>query len=288
MSKKTVTCKTCGAEIAANAKACPSCGGKNKKPLFKKPIFWIFIILVVAIIGIASSGSSEPEIDYSNPDFVVTADELMSAYSENEVSAQEKYGGKIICVTGKIGSISEYTVRLEGDEDENWLTDVVLSLASGQDDVIKSVSKGMEIKATGKCSSTDFFDDIELENAKIDTDNIEITTTDSKPTQEAEQETVIDVDIDDLLEAYDNNSVSADEKYKNKTLRLSGKIYSIEDGYIKLEGTDEWDWTYVYAYYNSDEDVTKLKKGEKITITGVCKGEDLFSDIEIKKCTVEK
>lgn len=286
MANKMIKCKACGAEIAANAKVCPNCGAKNKKPFFKKPVFWIFIVIVALIIGVSSSGSKEIPIDYSKPDFTVTADDIMREFSENSVSAQEKYGDKVVCVTGKISSISEYTIRLSGDDDENWLANVVLSLASGQDDVIKSVSKGMEIKVTGKCSSTDFFDDIEIKNVRLDTSGIEIKTTESKP--ETQENEVIDVDIDDLLEAYDNNSVAADSEYKDKTVRLSGKIYSIEDGYIKLEGTDEWNWTYVYAYYNSDEDVKSLKKGNKVTITGVCKGEDLFSDIEIKKCTIEK
>lgn len=288
MANKMIKCKTCGTEIAANAKVCPSCGAKNKKPFFRKPIFWIFVIIVVAIIGAVSSGSNEPEIDYSKPDFIVTADEIMSQYSENSVTAQEKYGGKVVCVTGKISSISEYTVSLEGDDDENWLTDIVLSLASGQNDVIKSISKGMKITATGKCDNTDFFDDIELKQVKIDTKGIEVITTEKTEPQATEENVIIDVDIDDLIEDYDSNSVSADEKYKDKTIRVRGRINSIEDGYIKLESTDEWVWDNVYAYYNSDEDVKSLKKGEKVTVTGVCKGEDIFSTIEIKKCTVEK
>ena len=31
---KTTICKHCGAEIATSAKACPKCGGKNKKPIY--------------------------------------------------------------------------------------------------------------------------------------------------------------------------------------------------------------------------------------------------------------
>lgn len=283
---KIIKCKTCGNEIAANAKACPNCGAKNKKPIFKKPIFWILIIaLVVGVVSLFGSGS-EPaaEIDYSKPDFVVTADEIMSEFTQNSVSAQEKYGDKIVQVTGKIGTISEYSIYLSGDDDENWLTNVVLSLASGQDDIIRSISKGKEITAVGKFEKTDVFDDIKLKYAKIDATGIEIKPTESQATEDE----VIEVDIDELIEAYENNSVAADGKYKDRTVKLTGKIVSIEEGYIKLEGTDEWDWTYIYAYYNYEEDVTGLKKGQKITVTGVCKGEDLFSDIEIKKCTIDK
>lgn len=39
---KMTTCKHCGAEIAASAKVCPHCGGKNKPPIYKR---WWFILI---------------------------------------------------------------------------------------------------------------------------------------------------------------------------------------------------------------------------------------------------
>lgn len=51
-------CKICGAQIAASAKVCPSCGGKQKKPVYKQIWFWVVLVLVVAgVIGSVSSGS---------------------------------------------------------------------------------------------------------------------------------------------------------------------------------------------------------------------------------------
>ena len=35
MKNKMINCATCGAEIAKNAKACPHCGAKIKKPFYK-------------------------------------------------------------------------------------------------------------------------------------------------------------------------------------------------------------------------------------------------------------
>lgn len=37
MGKKSglITCKHCGQVIAASAKTCPHCGGKNGKPVYK-------------------------------------------------------------------------------------------------------------------------------------------------------------------------------------------------------------------------------------------------------------
>lgn len=54
---KMTTCKHCGAEIAASAKVCPHCGGKNKPPIYKR---WWFIAIIVLIVlsAIGGSGSS--------------------------------------------------------------------------------------------------------------------------------------------------------------------------------------------------------------------------------------
>ena len=45
MGKKSslITCKHCGQVIAASAKACPHCGGKNGKPVYKKWWFWVLV-----------------------------------------------------------------------------------------------------------------------------------------------------------------------------------------------------------------------------------------------------
>lgn len=55
MSKMS-NCKFCGKEIAKNAKSCPSCGAKNKKPLYLR--WWFITIVVIFLLGaIGSSGS---------------------------------------------------------------------------------------------------------------------------------------------------------------------------------------------------------------------------------------
>lgn len=55
MSKepKLVICRNCNAPIAKNAKICPACGAKNKKPFYKK---WWFVLLVIIVgIGVINS-----------------------------------------------------------------------------------------------------------------------------------------------------------------------------------------------------------------------------------------
>lgn len=53
---KMVNCKSCGKEIASNAKICPGCGAKNKKPFYKAVWFWVIVAIIV--IGAAASGNS--------------------------------------------------------------------------------------------------------------------------------------------------------------------------------------------------------------------------------------
>lgn len=55
MSAKMIKCKSCGNEIASNAKTCPNCGAKNSKPIFKKWWFWLIIVLIL-IIAVSSGG----------------------------------------------------------------------------------------------------------------------------------------------------------------------------------------------------------------------------------------
>ena len=54
---KMTTCKHCGQEIAASAKICPHCGGKNKPPIYKRGWFIALIVLII-LYAIGSSDSS--------------------------------------------------------------------------------------------------------------------------------------------------------------------------------------------------------------------------------------
>ena len=53
MKEKLKTCPVCGKEMAAGAKACPSCGAKNKKPIYRRWWFWVLVVLVIAAVGSA-------------------------------------------------------------------------------------------------------------------------------------------------------------------------------------------------------------------------------------------
>ncbi len=89
MNKKMTKCKACGQEIAKNAKACPHCGAKNKKPIFKKWWFWVIIVLV--LIGIGSSGSDTDNDVTTNNNIKVEE----NASTENSNTSTENKTDKI-------------------------------------------------------------------------------------------------------------------------------------------------------------------------------------------------
>lgn len=62
MSEKPnmTACKNCSAQIAKNAKVCPSCGAKNKKPFYKR-VWFILLIVILAIGTIYSIGRNKKE-----------------------------------------------------------------------------------------------------------------------------------------------------------------------------------------------------------------------------------
>lgn len=61
MKSKLIPCKSCGHEIAKNAKSCPHCGAKNRKPIFKKWWFWLIVLFFLGAIGSGGDDTtSEP------------------------------------------------------------------------------------------------------------------------------------------------------------------------------------------------------------------------------------
>ena len=59
---KMKQCKACSKEIATNAKSCPGCGAKNKKPIYKRVWFWVVAVIIVAG-AIGTNDSKETNIE---------------------------------------------------------------------------------------------------------------------------------------------------------------------------------------------------------------------------------
>ena len=120
MASKMINCKTCNAEIAASAKTCPSCGSKNKKPIYKR--WWFITLVAIVVIVIAANlgsdkdngtqtaiapeaGSQEQPVEEEKTPIVLPADDLILALRENALNAANTYNGAYVEVTGKLSNI---------------------------------------------------------------------------------------------------------------------------------------------------------------------------------------
>ena len=139
MSNKLNSCKVCGHEIAKNARFCPDCGAKNKKPIFKKWWFWLIIIILIGVI--AGSGGETTDVDTTkkgdeNNVSNITVNTVASIFDEDcGVAASAEIGNNIInypeleiTITNtsdkEIAAIQFYAVpyNVYGEEIKGWTT----------------------------------------------------------------------------------------------------------------------------------------------------------------------
>lgn len=176
MNSKMMKCKSCGNDIAANAKSCPNCGAKNSKSSLKKVLIGICIFAVLIIFIAAVSGgddSSTPSSGnagnnaVSEAPIVVSADELIRAYVNNTVTADATYKGKTVTVSGTIYSIESNYISIEADADDLWLNNVYAYYSSSETSKLSNLAKGDRITVTGECKGEGVFSDIEIKYCTI-------------------------------------------------------------------------------------------------------------------------
>ena len=155
--KKMAVCGYCGAEIAANAKVCPQCGGKQKKPIYKR--WWFVVLAVVLLLGIIGSvagGSDAQNPSAGSPGSVVNSSaemqpkptsesepeeivytaysvsELMQDLDQNALKASEKYKGQFVELTGALNVIdsSGKYISIRPEEDPFAIIGVTCYLQS--------------------------------------------------------------------------------------------------------------------------------------------------------------
>ena len=125
-NNKMTTCKTCGKEMAKNAKVCPHCGAKNKKPIFTRPWFIAIVVIIIIIAAITSGGKKNSKTTVSGkPDSTnssaenstsesttasieytsYTVDDLMAQLNDNALKASDTHKGEYVRIIGKLSNI---------------------------------------------------------------------------------------------------------------------------------------------------------------------------------------
>lgn len=139
MSKMT-KCKSCGGDIASSAKRCPSCGAKNKKPIYKRVWFWILVVvLLIAIFGFIASkvnpsdsieiettteADSNVYVKKSSTKKSLKTNKIISEFYNNTVLFKKNYDEQVVEWEGTITGIAE-------TDDEN--KDVIVYMDKGID-----------------------------------------------------------------------------------------------------------------------------------------------------------
>lgn len=135
MKEKLKNCPVCGKEMAAGAKACPSCGAKNKRPVYRRWWFWVLVVLVIAEVGSSMGGegnggtdapqqaqqettdtpesgtdqAEEPAVTYT----AYSVGQLMDDLDSNALKAESTYQDQYVELTGRLSVI---------DSDGNYIS----------------------------------------------------------------------------------------------------------------------------------------------------------------------
>lgn len=106
-AKKTINCKSCGAEIAKSAKVCPHCGAKNRK---NPVLVAVLVILVLVIIAGASGGKEE-----AKPAVQSGSDTKMNMQAKEKPTEAAKTSFGV----GETAELKDVAVTLIGVEESN-------------------------------------------------------------------------------------------------------------------------------------------------------------------------
>lgn len=93
------------------------------------------------------------------------------------------------------------------------------------------------------------------------------------------------ISASNLVQAYVENEVRADENYKNKSFYVEGNVTDIKKDildkiYVTLEGSEMF--REVQCYFDNKETASKIEKGMRVTFYGKCDG--LMMNVMMKNC----
>jgi hypothetical protein len=102
----------------------------------------------------------------------------------------------------------------------------------------------------------------------------------------------ISVTATTLYHDYEGNEVAADEKYKGKTLAVSGTVDSIgkdisDTMYVTLSSGKQYSITSVQCIFGDEHKsaLARLSKGQKVTVKGRCDGK--FGNVLLRDCSLQ-
>lgn len=140
---KVIQCKTCSKEIASNAKFCPGCGAKNKKPIYRRPWFIViaFLIIVGAIGGAGDDSSSSSDNVTATTEQVITQDQNAEEVDSVEESEDVELVSYELVKSEAIGILEEsFGKNGEVNVYEEEGSDIVIFSVPSPDGIVEGVA----------------------------------------------------------------------------------------------------------------------------------------------------
>lgn len=114
-----------------------------------------FLSIVIPLLLVSIYFYNKPHVDVTNTEatYVLTAENLIKEYQENEIGSTEKYSENVILVKGKVFEVSTLkgnsVITLKDDSSES---SIICHLLSGENLKILDLRKGQNVSIKGICT----------------------------------------------------------------------------------------------------------------------------------------
>jgi len=127
-------------------------------------IIFLSIVMVAGSYGIYLYNKKPADIRDQNPDFELSATQLVKEFSADEQAASQKYNDRILFIKGKVSEINlnSTTVIIDAADSTAMVTCSFYADESAQ---LKNLKVGDEIKIKGKCTGK--LIDVILNNCRL-------------------------------------------------------------------------------------------------------------------------
>lgn len=127
-----------------------------------------------------------------------------------------------------------------------------------------------------------------LDPSSFESPTAQTTRTTARPQTTAAP--VQSVTASELYADYDANEVAADQKWKGRTVAISGTVENIgrdivDEPYVTLEGGDFWS---VQCFFADESGLAALSSGETVVLIGVVDGMALGTNVIVEDCRIER
>lgn len=168
---KMTKCKNCGNLFSRNLTHCPNCGTRTPAAsTFITIAFTVGTMLLIFVIILLTFFDDTPSEAGYSPQQVenkteihyieVTADDIFSAFEDNEVAAEERFKGQLVKITGIVDDINSQSVLTSANillkSDGMGFSCVQCNFNSENSKALAAVKKGESITIIGTCEGKSF------------------------------------------------------------------------------------------------------------------------------------